>query len=130
MKFKVLFVIFITAALGLFTQLKLRPWVYSQDFPKYIDTIVGFLPSLCAAIGLPLLVILIFKRFRKSNSAYLGMGLGLLAREIFASDNTRKGFGSTFDYWDVGATIFGVVLAWYLGTKWFKETSDKTIPEV
>ncbi len=112
---RIIISIFFAIIAGL-VQLMIRPWVYAQEFPAIIDSLVGAFPSFASGLGLPLLLLALTK-WQNTLSACIGVGVGLLLREILSYDSIENVFGNTFDYWDIVATILGIVGAYFLNQK-------------
>ena len=112
---RIIISVFIAIIAG-FVQLIIRPWVYAQEFSTIIDSLVGAFPSFASGLGLPLLIIALTK-WQHTLSACIGIGVGLLLREIFSYGSKENVFGTTFDYWDIVATILGIIGAYFLNQK-------------
>jgi hypothetical protein len=108
--------------IGALSALSLVHWVRKQDLgaPEIVLYLIGVLPNVAAAIAIPFVLLSIWadqKPAATHQAARLSFaiftlvaGVGLIAWE-FMQQSSRSLF---FDYNDIAATIFGLVVAWLL----------------
>jgi len=108
--------------IGALSALSLVHWVRKQDFdaPEIVVYLMGVLPNVAAAIAIPFVLLSIWAD-QKPAATYqaarlcfailtLVAGVGLIAWEFMQ----RSSHSLFFDYSDITATIFGLVVAWLL----------------
>jgi hypothetical protein len=108
--------------IGALSALSLVHWVRKQDLdaPEIVLYLIGVLPNVAAAIAIPFVLLSIWAdqkpaaTYRAARQSFailtLVAGVGLIAWE-FMQQSSRSLF---FDYDDIAATIFGLVVAWLL----------------
>ena len=110
------------AGVGALGALSLVHWYRTLQYeaPEIVFYLMGVLPNVAAAIAIPFVLLSIWAD-QKPAATYqaarrsfviltLVAGVGLIAWE-FMQQSSRSLF---FDYHDIAATIFGLVVAWLL----------------
>lgn len=108
--------------IGTLGALSLVHWgrTLQYEAPEIVPYLLGVLPNVAAAIAIPFVLLSIWAD-QKPTATYqgarrsfviltLGAGVALIAWE-FTQQSSRSLF---FDYHDIAATIFGLVVAWLL----------------
>jgi hypothetical protein len=110
------------AGIGALGALSLVHWgrTLQCEAPEIVSCLMGVLPNVAAAVAIPFVVIGIWVDQKPAVTSHaarrsfviltLVAGVGLIAWE-FLQQSSRS---LLFDYHDIAATIFGLVVAWLL----------------
>ena len=102
--------------LYLIIAISIRPMAYSENWNRFLQSLLGCIPNFIACIGL----VNLFKIFYpKKNTIKLILicALTLIFYEIFSGSSRKIGIGITYDFLDIAATISGAIVAYFMELK-------------
>lgn len=103
-------ILVLTTGLYFYLAIHMRPRAYQENWNSAIQLLLGCLPNFIAVIGATSLINLV----SKDNAIYkptLQAGVAVLIYEVTGGFGRSTGIGITFDYWDILATVLGVLAA-------------------
>lgn len=109
-------IVTLVVILYLIIAISIRPMAYSENWNRFLQSLLGCIPNFIACIGL----VNLFKIFYlKENTIKLILicALTLIFYEIFSGSSRKIGIGITYDFLDIAATISGAIVAYFMELK-------------
>ncbi|MEZ4843011.1 MAG: hypothetical protein R3A43_02035 [Bacteroidia bacterium] len=109
-------IVTLVVILYLIIAISIRPVAYSENWNRFLQSLLGCIPNFIACIGLVNLL-KIFYPNKNTITLILICALTLIFYEFFSSSSIKTGIGITYDFLDIAATISGAIVVYYMELK-------------
>lgn len=109
-------IVTLVVILYLIIAISIRPVAYSENWNRYLQSLLGCVPNFLACIGL----VNLFKIFYPNKNTIkliLICALTLILYELFSGSSRKTGIGITYDFLDIVATVSGAIVVYFMELK-------------